>query len=215
MILPLAAALGGILVGLVGRQLLLPAGYRLPEERTRQPRRHWFMPVVLGPAWYLLAATHGDTPATLALLLAWSAALLVLAAIDLDVHRLPDRIQLPAILVTALGVLVVALLEHALTDAGRALAGGMVLGATYFLLFALARGALGYGDVKLAVLLGLVLGLFGWGFVIAGALLGPLVGGLYAIPALVLRRRGRHDFMPLGPSLMIGAFLAVIAAGPA
>jgi leader peptidase (prepilin peptidase)/N-methyltransferase len=73
---------------------------------------------------------------------------------------------------------------------------------------------MGYGDVKLAGLLGLYLGWLGWGPVLVGTFTGFLLGGLVGVALLVTRRAGRRTAIPFGPFMLGGAMLALFFAGP-
>ena len=72
---------------------------------------------------------------------------------------------------------------------------------------------MGMGDVKLAGLIGLVLGALAWRSVVVGAVMGFLLGGLGAVVALLLGRR-RKDTIPFGPYLAAGAVVAALFAVP-
>ena len=146
------------------------------------------------------------------LLFAWL--LLVVAVIDLDTRRIPNRLTYP--LTPALLALLVAaaLLDRAPGGALRALLGGL---AAFALLLALAlinpRG-MGMGDVKLAGFIGLGLGYLGWGHLWLGLFLGFFGGGVIAALLLGLRLRTRKDHIPFGPWLAIGALAALLAGRP-
>jgi leader peptidase (prepilin peptidase)/N-methyltransferase len=160
------------------------------------------------------ALLGGPRPATVAL--CWAAASgVVLAAVDLLAHRLPDRVTLPAYGVCAAALLVDAAflgswgaLVRALLAAGAGLAVGAALAA-------LSPEALGFGDVKLLGLLGLLLGWVGWGVLLAGIFLGLLTGALVSLALLATRRIGWRSALPFGPPLLIGAVLALAVSGPA
>jgi prepilin signal peptidase PulO-like enzyme (type II secretory pathway) len=145
-------------------------------------------------------------PSGLALVQASVAGLLVwLAAIDLEFRVLPNRIILPA---TAAVLALTAVIEPSLA-LEHALA---AVGAGAFLLVAalLRRGALGMGDVKLAILVGAMLG--------ASVVTALIVGfGAVAIVGvgLIARsgRKGLKQEVPLGPYLALGAFVALVAGG--
>ena len=66
------------------------------------------------------------------------------------------------------------------------------------------------GDVKLAAVIGFVLGALGLRFVAVAAAAGVLIGGLAAIGALVAGR-GHKSAIPFGPSIAAGAVVAVFA----
>ncbi len=154
----------------------------------------------------------GPRPATLAL--AWAAgAGLVLGAVDLASHRLPDRVTFPAHAVCAVALAADAAVLgswSALLRAGIAAAAAFGLAA---LLAALAPEGLGFGDVKLLALLGLVLGWIGWGVLLAGVFLGLLTGALVSLVLLATRRAGLRTAVPFAPPLLTGAVLALALAG--
>jgi leader peptidase (prepilin peptidase)/N-methyltransferase len=80
------------------------------------------------------------------------------------------------------------------------------------LLVALARpGAMGMGDVKLAALIGLVLGVQGLRYVAVAASLALLAGGIRGVVAL-LAGRSRKDAIQFGPFLSAGAVVAAFLA---
>ena len=62
--------------------------------------------------------------------------------------------------------------------------------------------------MKLLGLLGLVLGWFGWGVLLAGIFLGLLAGALVSLVLLATRRAGWRTALPFGPPLLAGAVLA-------
>lgn len=130
-----------------------------------------------------------------------------LALIDLDTHTLPNRIVLP--MYPVLGVLLV--IASALTgDWGallRGLVGLVVLGGTYLALAIAVPRGMGFGDVKLAGALGLVLAYLGWGPLAVGAFGAFLLGGTFGIVLLLTRRAGRATGIPFGPWMLLGAWV--------
>jgi leader peptidase (prepilin peptidase) / N-methyltransferase len=132
-----------------------------------------------------------------------------LAAIDVIEHRLPTQIVVPMypVLVVLFGLS--AITESQSAAFLRALLGMLVL-FTGFLALALAtHGGLGAGDVRLAGLLGLTLAWQGWRTLIAGLLIGLLYGAATRVCLLVTGTH-RHTPIPLGPSLLAGAFTALL-----
>ena len=134
---------------------------------------------------------------------------MALAAIDIDLRRLPDRIVLPSIVV---GIVLLALATFGAGDWGllvRALVGGAVLFAFYFaLVLAYPRG-MGFGDVKLAALLGLYLGWMGWDALIVGAFAAFLIGGVFAIVLVLVKRANGKTAIPFGPWMLLGAWVGI------
>ncbi len=140
-----------------------------------------------------------------------TAVLLVLAAIDLDVHRLPDGIQLPAYPAFAL------LLALASWHTGRwdsLLRAGIaaVLAFGVFLGMAMIGSGMGYGDVKLAGLLGMLLGWVAWPLALWGLAAGIVIGGLVAAGLMLTRKAERTAEFAYGPPLIAGALLTLAAA---
>jgi leader peptidase (prepilin peptidase)/N-methyltransferase len=151
----------------------------------------------------------GARPATAAL--AWAAgAGVVLGAVDLASHRLPDRVTFPAAVVCGAAFLVDAAVLGSWGALVRALAAGAASYAVAYGAAALSPDALGFGDVKLLGLLGLLLGWFGWGVLLAGVFLGLLVGAAVSLVLLASRRAGWRTALPFGPPLLAGAVLALV-----
>lgn len=136
-----------------------------------------------------------------------------LALIDIDVHRLPNAIVLPSYPVAGVLLVAAALLQGDPGAALRAVLGGLALYAFYFLLAFIYPAGMGFGDVKLAGVLGLYLGYLGWAEVVVGGFLGFVVGGLGGVVLIVLRRAGRKSKIPFGPYMLVGAWVAVLAGG--
>jgi leader peptidase (prepilin peptidase)/N-methyltransferase len=150
-----------------------------------------------------------DLPAYLYL----AAVAIALAAIDLDVRRLPRRIVVPSYVVAALLLLPAAVAGPGWGAAVRGLAAAALLYALYFLLSLYPKG-MGGGDVTLAPLLGLYLGWLSWSSVAVGAFAGFLLGGIVGGALLAARRAHRGTAIPFGPFMLTGAFVAVFATAP-
>ena len=88
--------------------------------------------------------------------------------------------------------------------------GWLLLGG-WFLLFWLVTGGggWGYGDVRLAGLLGPALGYLGWAELVGGLLLIFVCGAVGAV-ALVVRSRSMRARLPYGPYMLVGAWLGVV-----
>ncbi|MGY1821803.1 prepilin peptidase [Geodermatophilus sp. SYSU D00079] len=168
--------------------------------------------VVLAVALAGALALGGLRPATVAF--GWAAAAgVVLAAVDLAVHRLPDRVTFPAGGVVATAFLV----DAAVLGTWPALLRAVLAAAAAFGLAALGAlvspQGLGYGDVKLLGLLGLLLGWVGWGALLAGVFLGLLTGAAVSLVLLATGRAGWRTALPFGPPLLVGAALALALEG--
>ena len=136
-----------------------------------------------------------------------------LAAIDLDVMRLPNAIVLPSYLVAAALLVPVAVLHDDWAAIGRGLVAAAALWLFYKFLALIPQG-MGGGDVKLAPLLGFYLGWLGWSAVAVGAFAAFLIGGIVGAALMAFRIAGRRSQIPFGPYMLAGTFLAVFAAAP-
>jgi leader peptidase (prepilin peptidase) / N-methyltransferase len=168
-----------------------------------RPHVHAAVPVVvLALAVATFVAQGHDADA-----LAWAGVQLVLgaiAAIDAATRRIPNVATLATALCAA---------ALRLAFARRVLPETLVASATCFVVFLVlalaARGGLGMGDVKLAALLGLLLGRN----VLAALLLGTIAG---AVAALVAARRSgsRKATLAYGPYLCLGAAVVILFTTP-
>lgn len=136
---------------------------------------------------------------------------IALTLIDLDTHRLPNSIVLPAYLVLG-ALLTAACLFGAPWEALlRAAIGGAALYAFYFILRFARPGGMGGGDVKLAGVLGIALGWVGWGALVVGAFAAFVLGGLFGLALMLARRAGRKTAIPFGPWMIAGAWVGIFA----
>jgi leader peptidase (prepilin peptidase)/N-methyltransferase len=135
-------------------------------------------------------------------------ALTLLLATDLDQRLLPDLVTLPLIVVT----LVAAIGGWNPLVAGNLVGAGIAAVAIPGFLFAVSipfgADAIGIGDLKLLVSVGLATGLTRS---IAGVIVGALAAGIVIGILLALRRVSLRTYIPFGPFLIIGAFWAVLA----
>ena len=99
-------------------------------------------------------------------------------------------------------------------SAARMLAATGVLYGLYFLLALVYPGGMGWGDVRLAGVLGLFLGWLGWGAVWFGTLAGFLLGSVVGLALMAVGRANCKTALPFGPAMLAGAFLAIFAGQP-
>ena len=133
-----------------------------------------------------------------------------LAMIDIDVHRLPNAIVLPSYGVVAVLLLLPTAVTGEWDQLLRAVLGGLVLFAFYFLLAFIYPAGMGFGDVKLAGVLGVYLGWLGWGVLLIGGFFGFLLGGVMGGALMVVRKAGRKSKIPFGPFMLAGALIAIL-----
>lgn len=169
-----------------------------------------------GLLWAVIGLWSVHQPGTvvsplLPVLLIVTSASIALAFIDLDCQRLPDVIVLPLWPFVIAGLLFTGAVSGE-WPVGRSIAGAglwlLVIGGIWA---ATGGQGMGLGDVKLAPLLGLILGWIGWGPAFAGLGASWLIGGAIAVILLIAGRAGRHRVIPFGPFLILGFLVGVLA----
>jgi leader peptidase (prepilin peptidase) / N-methyltransferase len=155
--------------------------------------RYPLIEALTGALFGLTAWRLGWTPELPAVLL-FVAGGIVLSAIDIEHFRLPNAVVYPLL---------------GLVGAASVVAAGLL-----FTIVLLTRGrGMGMGDVRLALVLGAVTGWYGPGRVAVGLFLGFLVGSVVGIGLAVRTGKVKGVKMPFGPSLITGAFIAVLWGG--
>lgn len=166
-------------------------------------------PLVTVLACVALAAATGARPELVAWL-ALAPVAVLLAVVDRRVHRLPDPLTLPLAAAAVLLLGGVALLPGHAGSWTSGLLGGLALGGFYLLLFLINPNGMGFGDVKLALALGVALGWYGWTVLFLGGFAGFLFGAAYGLALVLLRRAGRRTGIPFGPFMIAGALTGVL-----
>lgn len=137
------------------------------------------------------------------------AVLILVIVIDLEHRLILNAVTFPVTGLALLGSLVVPPEENTLLlAAAGALVGFLVFYATYWigqLMF--GPGALGFGDVKLAMAMGAMLGLHR---ILFGLMLAILLGGIISALLLLSRRFGRRTYLPYGQYMAIAAIVMLI-----
>lgn len=194
--------------------LLRPVGRgRCPACRAPIPLRHRAVEASTAALWAGVgwwAWVSEDGLALLPLLLVLTAAGVALWCIDVEHHRLPDAIVLPLYPITVVGLAFAGLVAGSWPFVDVAVGIGvwlLVVGGVW--LVSLGSG-MGFGDVKLAPVLGATLGWLGWEVAVLGLILAFVGGGLTGVYLLVTRRAGRGSHLAFGPFLLLGAGVAMV-----
>lgn len=156
-----------------------------------------------------LALATGTRPELFVWLLLTPAGAL-LTIVDLRVQRLPDVLTLPLAGAALVLLGAAALLPEHAGEWRTSLFGSLALGGFWLLFFLIRPVALGFGDVKLALSLGAVLGWYGWGALFLGTFAASVIGSVHVAVLVLLRRAGRRTEVALGPYLIAGAFVGVL-----
>lgn len=132
-----------------------------------------------------------------------------LAVYDLKWFLLPDKLVLPLVAVAATQVVVVAVWLHSFSALWQPLAGGLIIFGLFWVLFQVSGGNwIGGGDVKLAIVLGLLAGTPLRAFLVI--FFASLLGTLSSVPLLVKGRSGLKMHIPFGPYLLLATIIVVL-----
>lgn len=132
-----------------------------------------------------------------------------LAGIDLDTHKLPNSIVLPSYLVVGVLLVGASIVDSDYSHLLPAAIGGAALFAAYFVMALVYPGGMGLGDVKLAGVIGMLLGFLGWGALVVGAFAAFVLGGVFGLALIALRRADRKSGIPFGPWMLVGAWVGI------
>ncbi|MFE9620956.1 prepilin peptidase [Streptomyces sp. NPDC006384] len=206
---PAGAVTGGYVSGPAG-DVTTVTGYHRKPTVLRYGPSGLVLAVVTALVCALLAAATGVRP-ELGVWLLLAPAGVLLAVVDLRVRRLPDPLTLP-LAGAALALLgVTALVPGHAGQWTTALLGTLALGTGYFTLFLVNPAGMAFGDVKLALGAGAVLGWYGWPTLMLGTFAGFLLGALYGGVLVLAGRAGRGTAIAFGPFLLGGVFLGLLA----
>jgi leader peptidase (prepilin peptidase) / N-methyltransferase len=195
-----------------------------PEESPKEPYAD--IAALPGLAWKS-AATSGGCAALVGAAVGWQWSLVILvplvpvcvalAVIDWRTRLLPKRLVLPATGIAILLGLVGWAVARDPDDLVRAAIGLVAVRSFFWVLWWFHSAGMGFGDVRLAALLGFALGHLGVGELVVGVYSGFLV---FALPGVLLAivRRDRallKTAYPFGPFMLAGALVGVLVGAPA
>jgi leader peptidase (prepilin peptidase)/N-methyltransferase len=198
---------------------------RCRDCQSRISKRYPFVELGTGASFALVALAFWPTKTVnvtvttaaaivLVALLYLAAVSIALGLIDIDTHTLPNRIVLPSLLVGIVLLSAATLVSSDYSALLRAGIGSAALFLAYGILAFAYPGGMGFGDVKLAAVLGLYLGYLGWSQLVVGAFAAFLVGGLFGLALMAFRRATRKTSIPFGPWMLAGAWGGVLVGAP-
>jgi leader peptidase (prepilin peptidase) / N-methyltransferase len=152
--------------------------------------------------------------AALAAYAVFGAALVAVSAVDLEHMRIPNRIVYPTLFVMTPLLVVASAVDHRWGSLARAAIGGAVAFTAFFLLHLAVPKGMGFGDVRLAGVIGLGTGWLGLGHVFVAFATAFVLGGVIGIGVMIATGGGRKTKVPFGPFLAAGAVVAVLWGGP-
>ena len=142
------------------------------------------------------------------------ASLLAITVIDFDHFIIPNRVIYPTLAATIPLLFLAALVGNDWGRAGTAAIGGVGGFLALFVVHTISPRGMGFGDVRLAGVIGMMLGWLGLGYVALALFLSFLLASVVGIFLLVTRIRGRKDAVPFGPFMAAGAVIAALWGSP-
>jgi prepilin signal peptidase PulO-like enzyme (type II secretory pathway) len=172
------------------------------------PRRLFWVELATALIFALLSWHYGLSPA-LGIMAFYACLFIIIFVIDLEQGLILNKVVYPGMVVAFLLALYPwpwLTQSVGMRVAYAALGGG--IGFTLFLLIALvSRGGMGWGDVKLAALIGLATG---FPLVFLAIIMGAILGGIVAVALVIAKRRKRRETIPFGPFLALATMITLL-----
>ncbi len=176
-------------------------------------KRYPVVEVVTAILFALTAARLG-VDAALPAFLAAVAGLVAISAVDLELFIVPNRILYPTLFVAAPLLLGAAAVDGDWDRVKTAAIGGAIGWSLLLVIHLVSPAGMGFGDVRLAGLIGMLLGWLSIGHVLVALFLGFLAAAVVGVALILTGVKGRKDKVPFGPFLATGAMLALLFGGP-
>ena len=172
------------------------------------PRRLFWVELATALIFALLCWHYGLS-AELGVMIFYACLFIVIFVVDLEQGLILNKVVYPGLVVALLLALLPRpwLTQWIVTGIANAAIGGAI-GFALFLLIAIAsRGGMGWGDVKLAALIGLATG---FPLVFFSIIMGAILGGIVAVALVIAKKRKRRQTIPFGPFLAVAAMITLL-----
>jgi leader peptidase (prepilin peptidase)/N-methyltransferase len=157
----------------------------------------------------LMAIRFDDTRAAIPAYCILMAVLVAQTWIDLRTQRLPREITYTGMILGAVALSIAAIVIDEPERIAMAALGAAIALAAMWAIYALSKGGMGDGDVRLAPLLGMYLGWLNPGIVLPGLFFGFIAGAVVGVAMMATDRAGRRTPVPFGPFLALGTVVAI------
>lgn len=172
------------------------------------PRRLFWVELATGLTFALLCWHYGLS-VELGVMAFYACLFIIISVIDLEHGLILNKVVYPSMVVALLLALLPQpwLTQWVVTGVANAALGGVIGFAIFFLIALVSRGGMGWGDVKLAALIGLTTG---FPLVFLAIIMGTILGGIVAVALVITKKRKRRDTIPLGPFLALAAMVTLL-----
>ena len=133
----------------------------------------------------------------------------IIFVIDLEHGLILNKVVYPSMVVALLLALLPRpwLTQWIVTGIANAALGGGIGFGIFLLIVIVSRGGMGWGDVKLAALIGLATG---FPLVFFSIIMGAILGGIVAVALVIAKKRKRRETIPFGPFLALAAMITLL-----
>jgi leader peptidase (prepilin peptidase)/N-methyltransferase len=168
------------------------------------PRRLLWVELATGGLFALLYARYSFS-AELGVMAFYVCLFTIIFVVDLEQGLILNKVVYPAMVVALLFALFIQqpwIGPWPAAQVANAAMGGAIGFVIFLLMAVISRGGMGWGDVKLAAVIGLATG---FPLVLVALVMGATLGGLVAIVLLAVKKKGRKETIPFGPFLSLAA----------
>jgi len=172
------------------------------------PRRVFWVELATALIFAFLCWHYGLS-AELGVMIFYACLFIIIFVIDLEHGLILNKLVYPGMVVALLLALYPWpwLNESMVMRVAYAALGGGIGFAIFLLIAIVSRGGMGWGDVKLAALIGLATG---FPLVFVAIIMGAIIGGIVAVALLIAKKRKRRETIPFGPFLAVAAMITLL-----
>ena len=172
------------------------------------PRKLFWVELATGLIFALLYWHYGLS-AELGVMAFYASLFIIIFVIDLEHGLILNKVVYPGMVVALLLALLPRpwLTQWVVTGITNAALGGAVGFVILFLIAIVSRGGMGWGDVKLAALIGLATG---FPLVFFSLIMGAILGGIVAVVLMIAKKKTRRETIPFGPFLALAAMITLL-----
>ena len=177
--------------------------------RVPIPKRIFLLELSTGIIFALLYQGYGLTP-RLGIMLFYAGLFIIIFVVDLDHGLILNKVVYPALLLALLFALFIPqpwIVQVKVQGIANFAIGGGIGFIMLFVIALVSRGGMGWGDVKLAALIGLATG---FPLVFLAVVMAAILGGIVAVALLITKRKGRKEAIPFGPFLITATFITLL-----
>lgn len=140
--------------------------------------------------------------------------LVAISFVDLERFLIPNRIVYPTLALVAPLLVVSSAVDDRWASLARAAISGAVAFVGFLILHVAVPKGMGFGDVRLAGLIGIGVGWLGFGHAFVAFLAAFILGSVIGVGVMLATGGGRKTRIPFGPFLAAGALISVLWGSP-